>query len=156
MNEIDAMDKQLLNLIQSKLPLSSTPFADMGEILQIPEQEVIARLERLKQQKHIRRIGAIFDSARMGYYSTLCACKVEESRLDQVAAIINAQPGITHNYTRENSRNLWFTLTASSKSQALDIIEQLEKEAGINIDSMPAKKVYKIKVSFEMGDQGAV
>ena len=155
MHEYDAIDVKLINLVQSRLPISGTPYADMGQVLQLSEREVITRLERLKQRGHIRRIGAIFDSSRMGYYSTLCACTVEEGRIDEAAAIINAQPGVTHNYIRDHSRNLWFTLTAPSKSAALDLIRQLEKEAKITIDPMPAKKVYKIKVSFEMREQDA-
>ena len=150
MHEFDDIDIKLINLIQDKLPLSSKPFADIGQELQLTEQEIIARLERYKQQGYIRRIGAVFDSAQMGYYSTLCACKIEESRIDATAAIINGCPGVTHNYVRDDSRNLWFTLTAASKAKALEIVKQLEKEIGTVIDLIPAKKVYKIKVSFDM------
>lgn len=150
MHKFDAVDVKILNLIQDHLPVSSTPYADMGRALQLSEQEVIERLKKLKQQGHIRRIGAIFDSVQMGFYSTLCACKVEAGRLDEVAAVINAQPGVTHNYIRDNTRNLWFTLTASSMTEAQKILKQLETEIGMPIDAMPTKKVYKIKVSFDL------
>jgi len=62
-------------------------------------------------------------------------------------------PGLsaTHNYQREHFLNLWFTLTVPDADEGLRIIRRLERETGIKIENMPAKKVFKIKVSFEMG-----
>jgi DNA-binding Lrp family transcriptional regulator len=152
-HEIDRVDAALLNAIQERLPVSATPFADLGRTLDLSEEEVITRLAVLKEHGYIRRIGAVFDSKSMGFFSTLCACRVEDHKIEEAAAIINAQPGVTHNYVRDNDRNIWFTLTAPSKEAAVKILKGLEAEIGSTIDAMPARKVYKIKVSLAMGDR---
>lgn len=151
MNKLDQTDALILNLIQEGLPLTARPYQTLGESLGIGEEEVLSRLHNLKLSGIIRRIGAVFDSRLMGYYSTLCACRVPEERLEEVAGVISREPGVTHNYQREHSLNLWFTLTVPDAAEGNRVIKRLEQETGIKIESMPAKKVFKIKVSFEMG-----
>jgi len=151
MKKLDQTDAELLNLIQEGLPLTTRPYQTLGASLGIGEEEVLSRLNSLKSSGIIRRIGAVFDSRLMGYYSTLCACRVPEERLEEVAGVISREPGVTHNYQRDHSLNLWFTLTVPEAGEGLRIIRKLEQETGIKIENMPAKKVFKIKVSFEMG-----
>jgi DNA-binding Lrp family transcriptional regulator len=151
MNKLDQIDTELLNLIQEGLPLTTRPYQTLGESLGIGEEDVLRRLNALKSAGMIRRLGAVFDSRAMGYYSTLCACRVPEERLEEVAGVISREPGVTHNYQRDHSLNLWFTLTVPDADQGLGIIRRLERETGLKIENMPAKKVFKIKVSFEMG-----
>ena len=151
MDKLERIDSELLNLIQEGLPLTTRPYHTLGESLGVGEEEVLSRLKALKASGLIRRIGAVFDSRSMGYYSTLCACRVPEERLEEVAEIISREPGVTHNYQRDHSLNLWFTLTVPDAEEGLKTIRRLEHETGLKIENMPAKKVFKIKVSFEMG-----
>ncbi|HZK01740.1 MAG TPA: hypothetical protein VFC96_02640, partial [Anaerovoracaceae bacterium] len=71
----------------------------------------------------------------------------------EVAKVINAENGVTHNYIREHYYNLWFTITAPSYKDALDIINNMQRTTCLNIIKMPAKSVYKIRVTFEMGEK---
>lgn len=151
MNKLDQIDADLLNLIQEGLPLTTQPFLTLAEQLCLTEEDVIGRLSRLKEEGLIRRLGAVFDSRAMGYYSTLCACAVPDDRLEEAAAAINQYSGVTHNYQRDFDLNLWFTLTVRDEAEAEQVLSQLEDSLGLKIVSMPSKKVYKIKVSFEMG-----
>ncbi|HWP98492.1 MAG TPA: AsnC family transcriptional regulator [Syntrophomonadaceae bacterium] len=149
--ELDQVDRALLNRIQENFPLTARPYQELALNMDLPEEEVITRLQRLKDSGVIRRIGAVFDSSHMGYFSTLCACQVPEERIDEVAAIITRESGVTHNYQRDHTWNLWFTLTAPGKKTAQQIISRLERDTGVAIENMPTTKVYKIKVSFEIG-----
>ena len=153
MNNMDKLDCQLLNLMQNDFPLTTQPYLDMARKLEISEEEVLNRIQAMKQNGIIRRTGAILDSQKMGFYSTLCACWVGEERIDEVAAIINGQKGVTHNYVRDHYYNVWFTLTAPSYDEAMKIIRDLQQAARIKILAMPAIKTYKIKVSLNMGDK---
>lgn len=153
MNNLDRLDRQLLNLMQNDFPLTTQPYLDMARKLDISEEEVLNRIQAMKQNGIIRRTGAILDSQKMGFYSTLCACWVGEERIDEVAAIINGQKGVTHNYVRDHYYNVWFTLTAPSYDEAMKIIRDLQQAARIKILAMPAIKTYKIKVSLNMGDK---
>lgn len=152
MNNLNRLDRQILNIMQNDFPLSPHPFRDLALKLNINEDEVLERIQTMKDSGVIRRIGAILDSRQMGYYSTLCACQVETGRIDEVARVINARKGVTHNYIRDHKYNIWFTLTAPSYEEALTIVQSIEQSIGVKVLTMPALKLYKIKVSLDMGD----
>lgn len=148
---LDKTDQSILNILQNSFPLTLRPYQDIAIQLAITEDEVLKRIGRMKAEGLIRRIGGIMDSGQMGFYSTLCATAVPVERIDEVAAIINENSGVTHNYLREHHYNIWFTITCSSRTEAQRQIKGLEEAAGCRIISMPTRKVYKIKVSFDMG-----
>jgi len=152
--DLSALDKEVLNRVQKNFPLTTTPYADIAAAMGVSETDVMESIMKMKSAGIIRRIGGIFDTPRMGYHSTLCAMQVPADRIETVAAIVNRQKGVTHNYLRENPVfNLWFTVTAPSKLKLNEILVRLEQESGLAVCSMPAKKIYKIKVFFEMGDK---
>jgi len=150
---MDHTDHAILDILQNAMPLTLQPFKDIADQLALKEDEVIERIDAMKKSGLIRRIGGIIDSHQLGYYSTLCAIDVPEKRIDEVAAMINQIPGVTHNYLRDHSYNIWFTLTSSSKAESDRQLKELERCCGLKILSMPTTKVYKIKVSFAMGDK---
>jgi len=146
----------LLDLLQKKFPIDVQPYQVIAQKMQCSEEEIVKQIQAMKENGIIRRIGAILDAKNMGFYSTLCACEVPEARIEDVAAIINKQRGVTHNYLRDNQYNIWFTLTASSNEEVQSILKQLECDIRIKIISMPTTKVFKIKVSFEMSGTNAI
>ncbi|NLB52956.1 MAG: Lrp/AsnC family transcriptional regulator [Syntrophomonadaceae bacterium] len=153
MTKLSALDKQVLNRVQKDFPLTVHPFEVMAEAMGVSEAQVMDSIRKMKTAGIIRRIGGIFDTPKMGYHSTLCACKVPQDRIDAVAALINMEKGVTHNYLRDNDVfNLWFTLSAPSKPELKAILSELQQKTGLVINSMPATKVFKIKVFFEVGE----
>ena len=54
MQEIDQRDRELLGALQSEIPLVSTPFALIGQAIDMSEKEVIKRIERLKRDGLVR------------------------------------------------------------------------------------------------------
>jgi len=148
---MDTIDKQLLNLIQSDFPITSEPYKEIGLQLGISEAEVIQRLTNLKTNRIIRRIGATFDSKKLGYQSTLCAMKVEKERLDEVAKIVNSYPGVTHNYLRNHDYNMWFTLITESEKEQNDILREIQEKSGItDLLNLPAVRFFKVRVDFKL------
>ncbi len=148
---MDTIDKQLINLLQEKFPIASRPFLILGEQLGICEDEVIARIKALKESRYIRRLGGIFDSANLGYSSTLCALSVPAARVDEVAAVINRYECVTHNYLRDDHFNMWFTLIAPSKEKVEEILNDIREKTAVNqILSLPSQKVYKIRTNFNI------
>lgn len=156
MEQITLLDKKILDILQRDFPRSVCPYEDIAQKLGITEKEVLLRIKDLKEQGIIRRIGAVMESKKMGFTSTLCACRVAEERIEEAAQVINQEKGVTHNYIRDHHYNLWFTLTASSIDVLNEIITELDEKLEVKIISMPARKVYKIKVSFEMGGTDAI
>jgi len=146
MQEIDQRDRELLGALQSEIPLVSTPFALIGQAIDMSEKEVIKRIERLKREGLVRQLAAQFDARALGYRSCLVAAKVDSDRIDEAAAAINGHPGVTQNYRRNNDFNLWFTLAVSPSSRfGLDkTIDILGDEAGCDIvRALPTLKQFK-------------
>ena len=149
---LDTLDKRLLDIIQSAFPLAPRPYAVLGGQLGIPEEEVRQRVRALKKRKIIRRLGANFQSSKLGFHSTLCAAKVPEAMLDGFIAEVNALPGVTHNYLRDHAYNVWFTLIGPSRDQVSATMEALGARTGIAVLNLPAAGIYKIRVDFAMGE----
>ncbi len=147
---LDAVDRRILGIIQSRFPLESRPYALIGQEAGISEQEALERVRALKKRKIIRRLGANFQSAKLGFRSTLCAAKVPEEALDAFIAEVNLHPGVTHNYLRDHRYNIWFTLIGPSWSAVCDTLDGITRVTGIPVLNLPATRVYKIKVDFQM------
>ena len=111
---MDEKDHEILQMLQNGFPLVSEPFKAIGDKLWIDEHAVISRIVRLIQNGVIRYVGPFFDSRKLGYKGCLAAIDVPENRIDEVAAVINRFDEVTHNYLRDGSPNMWFTLITNS------------------------------------------
>ena len=146
MQEIDQRDRELLGALQGEIPLLSTPFAVIGQMIDMSEKEVIKRTERLKREGLVRAVAAQFDTRALGYRSCLVAAKVAPERIDDAAAAINAHPGVTQNYKRNNDFNLWFTIAIAptSKLGLEKTVEILGGEAECDtVRPLPTLKQFK-------------
>ncbi|MDL2316537.1 AsnC family transcriptional regulator [Desulfovibrio sp. OttesenSCG-928-A18] len=147
---MDALDRRIVGVIQSGFPLQSRPYAEIGRQVGAAEEEVLARVRSLRQRRIIRRIGANFQSAKLGFRSTLCAAKVPEEAMEAFVAEVNRHPGVTHNYLRDNPYNIWFTVIGPSWEAVCELLAGITEKTGIPILNLPAKRLYKIKVDFQM------
>jgi len=109
---MDKTDKDILNEIQSRFPLTPRPYHELGKRLGLSESEAFHRVKKLKKLGVIRRIGGNFHSDRLNFQSTLCAAKVPEEKIEQFVDVVNRHPGVTHNYLRNHTYNVWFTFIA--------------------------------------------
>ncbi len=148
-DELDERDKKLLWAAQVHFPVVEEPFKLLGQRLGMEAQDVLERLHRLRKEGYIRRLGAVFDSRRLGFVTTLVAAAVPQGRLEQVAAMVADIPGVTHSYSRCHRYNLWFTLTAPNQVRIHAVLSDLRQRSGIGeIRSLPAERVYKIRAVF--------
>jgi len=155
MQPLDTTDRRILDLIQRHFPLVARPFKLIAERAATTEADVIQRLARLKQAGLVREICAVFDAERLGYRSTLAAMAVEPTRLDEVAAIVSAHPGVSHNYERTHEFNLWFTLTVAAERSIEREIGRLVHDAQVvDFLILPAIRRFKIGVDFDLGTRG--
>lgn len=149
--ELDTGDRAILNRIQSDFPVASRPYRVIADELGLNEAEVIERVRRLKDAGIIRRIGGNFVPGKLGYVSTLCAARVPADQVARFAEAVNRHPGVTHNYLRENSYNVWFTFIAPSTQEIEVKLREISSETGITeILNLPATHVFKIKAQFDV------
>lgn len=149
---LDQIDKRILDVIQSDFPLESRPYAVIGEKCGVTEAEALARVRAMKERRLIRRMGANFQSAKLGFRSTLCAAKVPDDAMDTFVAEVNRHVGVTHNYLRNHEYNIWFTCIGPSWDSVCATLAEITEKTGIPILNLPATKLFKIKVDFQMGD----
>jgi DNA-binding Lrp family transcriptional regulator len=149
--QLNQFDKKLLNIIQTGLPLTSAPFADIGVQLGCDEIVVIERLAALREQGVIRRFGAFFDAESLGYKGQLVALRVAPESLQAVAMAVNEWPQVTHNDERDNEYNLWFTLQARDEETMTALMRQVAAMPGVEaVISLPTSDRYKINVEFQI------
>ncbi len=150
---LEDLDKRLLNLMQGKFPIEPRPYARVAELAEISEQEVMARVQHLLDERIIRQVTPIFDTRALGYSSMLVAAKVDAENPHRAANVINAHPGVSHNYLRNHDFNLWFTIATEpdSKLGLQGTLEALAAEAGAeSVRQLPTLKLFKIRMDLEM------
>jgi DNA-binding Lrp family transcriptional regulator len=157
---LDELDKRLLNLMQGSFPIAPRPYAQVASQAGISEPEVIVRVQHLLDERIIRQVTPIFDTRALGYSSMLVAAKVDAENPWRAANIINAHPGVSHNYLRNHEFNIWFTI-ATEPDSPLGLertLEVLGRIAGAeSIRQLPTLKLFKIRMDLEMeGDTDAL
>lgn len=148
---IDKTNKKILNSIQLDFPIHPRPFKLIAEKLDLTEDELIQRVQAMKEAMLIRRIGGNFSPDRLGYHSTLCAAQVPEDKVDLFTRTVNAYPGVTHNYRRDHRFNIWFTFIAPSRELIAESLADIAEETGVStILNLPATHVFKISANFKV------
>jgi len=154
--EIDKVDKQLLNEIQWVFPLTDRPYLEISKRYNISEKDVMQRTLHLKEIGLIRQINAIFDTRRLGYKSALVAFMVKPNKLDQVAEQVNKHSGVSHNYERNHEFNMWFTLAVPPYTEIKTDLDRMASIDGVvKYRVLPTLKLYKIGVRLDMVNEDA-
>ena len=150
---LDDLDKRLLNLMQGSFPIAPRPYEHVANEAGITETEAIERVKHLLDERIIRQVTPIFDTRALGYSSMLVAAKVDSENPWRAANIINAHPGVSHNYLRNHEFNIWFTIATEPDSPlGLDgTLETLAQEAGAeSVRQLPTLQLFKIRMDLEM------
>jgi siroheme decarboxylase len=150
---LEELDRRLLNLMQGKFPIEPRPYARVAQLAEITEDEAMARVQHLLNERIIRQVTPIFDTRALGYSSMLVAAKVDAENPHRAAKIINAHPGVSHNYLRNHEFNLWFTLATEpdSKLGLEGTLDALAEETGAeSVRQLPTLKLFKIRMDLEM------
>lgn len=134
---MDELDRKLLNRLQQGLPVTRNPFQQIAEEVDIPVVDVLARIEKLKQDKVLSRFGPMFNAEKMGGALSLCAMEIAESDFDLVAEQVNSFPEVAHNYARDHKLNMWFVLATEQQEELQDVITDIEKTTGYKVYNMP-------------------
>lgn len=142
MTELNETDRAVLNALQDDFPLSPRPFETAAKALGLAEDDLIARVARLKDAGVITRFGPFFDAAAMGGAFCLCALEAPADRFDAVAEIVNAFPQVAHNYARDHHLNMWFVLATETQSEIADAVNAIQEATGLGVYAFPKLKEF--------------
>lgn len=150
---LDEFDKRLLNVMQGGFPIEPRPYAAVAAKLEVPEERVLQRVRELIEQRIIRQVTPIFDTRAFGYASMLVAARVDPEHPWRAAKIVNAHPGVSHNYLRNHDFNMWFTVAVEPDSKlglegTLDVLQQ--QTGADSVRMLPTLKLFKIRMDLEM------
>ena len=149
MDRIDPADLALLDRFQRDLPLVSQPFAVLGDSLGLPEAEVIDRLAMMQAAGRIAGVGGTVRPNTAGA-STLAALAVPEDRIEAVAALVGAEPGVNHSYLREADWNLWFVATAPNAVALAAMLARIESASGLPVLDLRLVRPFNIDLGFPL------
>lgn len=150
---MDKIDSQILQELQDNFPLSERPYEVIAKRLQIQKEELWIRVQAMLDKGIIRRMGASFDSNKLGFRSTLAAVSVDPQLVDRASEIIGRFCEVTHSYLRNDVFNIWFTLIAIDDSRIEDILEQIRKSLSLdrsNVLNLPMKRLFKLDARFRV------
>jgi DNA-binding Lrp family transcriptional regulator len=148
---MDELDQRLLNEMQDKFPLVREPFAALAERVSADEAHVIARLTAMRESGVLRQVSPIFDTKALGYATSLVAMRVPEESLAAAAEVVNAHPGVSHNYRRTHEFNMWFTIAVPPGADLQAHVDALHRDAGAASTRMlPTLRLFKIGVTLDM------
>lgn len=142
----DDIDRRLINAIQGEFPLSERPFAEVGAALGLLEDEVIARLQSLLDDRVLTRFGPMYQIERMGGAFCLAAIAVPEAQWAGAVEAVNAFPEVAHNYRREHALNMWFVLATETPEGIADCAHRIEAATGLVVHLFPKEREYFVEM----------
>ena len=152
-NVMDKIDSQILHELQYNFPLSEKPYEIIAKRLKMPKEDVWNRVQTMLDEGIIRRMGASFDSNKLGFSSTLAAVSVDAEIVDRASNIIGQFHEVTHSYLRNDVFNIWFTLIAVDHKRIENILEQIRKSLNIEkskVLNLPMKRLFKLDARFRV------
>lgn len=141
---MDSIDRRIVNHLQEGLPVCARPFDAVAAQLELPVDELLARLQCLLDDKVLSRFGPMYNAESMGGALSLCAMQVPPDRFDAVAEQVNAFSEVAHNYERDHLLNMWFVIATEQPGQAATVISDIEQQTGCRVYDMPKQEEFFI------------
>jgi DNA-binding Lrp family transcriptional regulator len=105
---IDALDLQLIAAVQAGLPIASRPYAVVGAGLGLSEQEVIARLQRMRTQGLFKRWAVVVKHRQLGYRANaMIVLDVPDASVAEIGRRVSAFDCVNLCYRRPRQGDSW-------------------------------------------------
>lgn len=133
---LDEIDRQLILLTQSGLPLTAQPYVALAEQLGISEAQVLQRMQVMLHTGLIRRVGAVPNHYRLGYRANgMSVWDVEDDRLIDLGQQVGQLGFVTHCYQRPRHLphwpyNLFAMVHAHTRDEAMAFVAHIQELLG--------------------------
>ncbi|MCM2283650.1 MAG: Lrp/AsnC family transcriptional regulator [Desulfobacula sp.] len=130
--EFTDLEKKIIALLQTDIPVVERPFLEMAERIGISEEEFLRVLRDLNDRGMIRRFGATLKHQKSGFKANaMVAWKVAEERVEQAGTIMAGFQEITHCYRRNPAPgwryNLYTMVHAASEEAVHAIVKRISE-----------------------------
>ena len=146
---MDEVDRVIVNTLQDGLAICEQPFASLARELEIDEQEIVARIEKLLEDKVLTRFGPLYDAERLGGALSLCALSATPDTFEETAKRVNAHPEVAHNYERDHALNMWFVLATETPERIAEVVSAIESETGCRVFQVPKQEEFYVGLRLE-------
>lgn len=149
--QMDDRDRRLLNEMQDAFPVVPAPFDELAGRIGTDREDVLRRVAALRESGVLRQVSPIFDTKALGYHSSLVAMRVPEERLKTAADVVNAHPGVSHNYRRTHEFNMWLTIAVPPGADLQAHVDALHRLTGAESTRLlPTLRLFKIGVTLDL------
>jgi DNA-binding Lrp family transcriptional regulator len=146
---LSAAELTLVDRWQRGFPLVPRPYAAVGRSVGLAEADAVAAFRRAIRAGAVSRIGAVVRPRTVGA-SVLAAMQVAPDRLGAVAALVSAEPAVSHNYEREHAFNLWFVIAARDAATVDATLARIARSTGLPVLELPLERAYHIDLGFPL------
>lgn len=135
---LDEIDLKLVEAIQHGLPITTHPYAELGQRCGLSEAEVIERLRRMLEQGNIKRLGVVVRHRELGYRANaMVVWDIEDHQVSAVGQEISRIPFVTLCYRRPRRLpdwpyNLFCMIHGKDRAMVLAHIETLKQQCGLH------------------------
>ena len=135
-SDLETLDRKIVLATQSGLPIVAEPYRQVAEQLGIKPQLLMDRLEAMKRDNHIRRIGVVPNHYKLGYTANgMSVWDVDDDIIDSVGKQMGQLDMVTHCYQRprflpEWPYNLFAMVHGHNREEVINKVEQIYEMLG--------------------------
>lgn len=148
-SELDETDLALITLIQTGLPITPMPYADVAEKLQLSEEDVIQRIKRLNESDVVKRFGVVVRHHELGYKANaMTVWNIPDEVVSELGSCMGQFDFVTLCYRRprrlpEWPYNLFTMIHGKDRDDVLANIKLLAKRC--NLDNVEHKVLFSTR-----------
>lgn len=157
--ELDDVDRGILLALQGDIEDDREPYATIARSLEISERDVLDRIETMKADGVIRRLGAMIRHIEAGIgFNGMVIWKVEQGKEEEVGRALARFPEVSHCYERPpfgELRGTIFTMVHSaSEEDCLNVVRRMAEETRIRSYEVLFSKRELKKISMTYFEDG--
>ncbi|MEQ1528144.1 MAG: AsnC family transcriptional regulator [Methylococcales bacterium] len=126
---VDSINQQLLSAIQQGLPISPRPYAELGDRIGLTEQQVLQRIDLLKQAGLIKRLGVIVKHRKLGYQANaMVVWDIPDEQVQWIGQRMSQAEFVNLCYRRPRHGSAWpYNLYCMIHGKSRDtVLQQIE------------------------------
>ncbi len=161
----DPQTIRLVRATQEALPLTSRPFAEVAQKVNLSESELLQWIEKMLSQGVMRRFAGLVRHHRAGFRgNVMVAWEVPPDRLEEIGRALARQTGVTHCYERKTyphwPYNLYTMIHGKDTPKTLERVKELAQKYQIPrylpLKTLKEYKKVRLKLFMENNAENCV